>query len=1150
MPLSAYPLRRTGIFAICLLLLVGYGIPSRDVAHASLATIDSQPAAIAPTATPISSSATLKTDRQTLIANATPVQPALPSPAITAISRHPATGTARFLRFAPGQINAISAQQPTITADAQALQQRGAAFWAQYGTHFGVAKPDETLRFANAVTDTGGNTHLTYRQFYENLPVFGGELRLHFNPQGIATAANGLYLPDIHLDPSPRVPVAEAQQQARQALYKVAGLTAEAATQLQLLQTTLVIFRSGVAQGVPGQNYLAYQIELSNASAAEQAATHVHTTLFIDAHTGTLIDHYSHIHEGLTRRIYNGYNNSFPAWQEGTDLPYTGDAATDVNRLASYSEDAYNLFYTLSSGTFDSWDGEGEVMTMVANHPSSCPNAAWTGQYTYFCAGVTSDDVVAHEWGHAYTQATHNLIYQWQPGALNEAYSDIWGELIDQLNGTGTDLPDTPRVDGSCTTPATSVRWLLGEDSSTGILRDLWMPTCYGDPGKVSDSQYWCSSADNGGVHFNSGVPNHAFALMVDGGSYNGQTVGALGTTKAAHIYWRAQTHYQTPYTNFADHADALEQSCSDLVGAPLATLDTDSTVVTTSAAVITAGDCAQVAAALAAVEMRAEPAQCGFTTSLDPETPALCTTGEQTDTLFFEDWEAGNSNWIIGTRDVANAATFDTPNWTLTTVLPDGRAGQSSYAVNSLAYGNCAADDDTGVRYLESPTLVAPATGASPRVAFDHWFSTETNYDGSNLKVQVNGGAWTIVPASAFRHNGYNGALMVQNNTNPMAGEASFHGVEAPDLGGTWGQSQVDLTGIVNPGDTFALRFEFGQDGCNGVTGWYVDDVRAYQCVSSATATPTLTPTAIPSATATPSATSTATAIPSHTSTSTATSAPATSTATETATATPMPTVTPTPTPTPTPTDSATGTPIPSSTSLPTATATFVPTTSPTVTTVGTLPATLTPTLVPTAVADSDADTIPDLDECGTDGICPDSDSDGKPDHIDIDSDNDGIVDGIEAYGVNGPGVTAAAVRAAPLDSDGDGLANYIDVDSDNDTVLDMVEAYDDNRDGFADRLPTGIDSDGDGLDDAYDTFFSTTPGPENAGGSNLILPNEGNGLPNWLNPDDDGDGIPTAEEVREGIVDENKNGIADYLEKPDNRIIQERTYLPLLYR
>ena len=57
-----------------------------------------------------------------------------------------------------------------------------------------------------------------------------------------------------------------------------------------------------------------------------------------------------------------------------------------------------------------------------------------------------------------------------------------------------------------------------------GAIRDMWNPTCYGDPGKVSDAEYYCRTDDSGGVHSNSGVVNHGYALLVDGGTYNGVT--------------------------------------------------------------------------------------------------------------------------------------------------------------------------------------------------------------------------------------------------------------------------------------------------------------------------------------------------------------------------------------------------------------------------------------------------------------------------------------------------------------------------------------------------------------------------------------------------------------------------------------------------
>ena len=67
--------------------------------------------------------------------------------------------------------------------------------------------------------------------------------------------------------------------------------------------------------------------------------------------------------------------------------------------------------------------------------------AQWTGYYTRYCPGVAEVDIVAHEWGHALTQTTAGLVYLYQTGALNEAYSDILG------TGVVTNLYNTPNLD-------------------------------------------------------------------------------------------------------------------------------------------------------------------------------------------------------------------------------------------------------------------------------------------------------------------------------------------------------------------------------------------------------------------------------------------------------------------------------------------------------------------------------------------------------------------------------------------------------------------------------------------------------------------------------------------------------------------------------
>jgi hypothetical protein len=624
-------------------------------------------------------------------------------------------------------------------------------------------------------------------------------------------------------------------------------------------------------------------------------------------------------------------------------------------------------------------------MQSVNNDPRiNCPNANWNGVTTNYCNGVTADDVVAHEWGHAFTQYTHGLIYAYQSGALNESYSDIWGETVDFLNGQGTDSPDVVRPAGACSThttpipelvinnpnlgicaagaaafgpslattgpitdnlvlgddatapsstdactplvngaaiagnialvdrgggcaftvkvknaqdagavavvvadnvagpvagmagadptitipsiritlahgnllknaltqgpvnvtlrnkgagaPVDTYRWLVGEDATAfgGAIRDMWEPTCLQDPGKVSDAEYHCATSDGGGVHTNSGVPNHGFALLVDGGMYNGVTVSAIGLTKAAHLYWRAQSVYQTPTSDFDDHADALQASCADLIGQNLKSLGVTNTPTGPSGQAITAADCQAVTAMIAAVELRRDPTQqCNFTPMLDKNTPSLCGPEEKNPPVVYEEgFEDGLAGWTLSNQ--GSFSGWPNLNWAADNSLPGGRSGSAAFAADPDE-GNCdlGAGDISGVMRLESPSIHIPSAGQkSPRLTFEHYVATEFQFDGGNVKVSINGGAYQVVPASAFSFNPYNTTAPPLQPTNPLAGQPGFSGTDGGQVTGSWGQSQVDLSAMgVKPGDRIKIRFDFGIDGCAGIDGWYVDDVKVRTC-------------------------------------------------------------------------------------------------------------------------------------------------------------------------------------------------------------------------------------------------------------------------------------------------------------------------------
>jgi cysteine-rich repeat protein len=717
-------------------------------------------------------------------------------------------------------------------------------FLAEHAAAFGLKDAEIDLDLVSENTDQFGYSHTRYRQLHNGIAVFGAELRSHFDRSGRLVAINASTVPITALDPSPHLAADQATRIAE--AYVLQSMSPDRRHGLlRGLEPQLVVFRTGLVQGVVGRNHLAYFVEVIDEHRS------VREFVIVDARNGKVLDRIEGIQHGLDRKIYaGGLAPEYLVWEEGDALPYEGFDEDGINDLITYAEDSYNLFATLSGGTYLSFDGLDATMLSVFDDPAIfCffgPNASWNGVSTGYCSGTTADDVVAHEWAHAYTEYTHGLIYQWQPGALNESYSDIFGEIIDHLNGGGTDLPGGLRSadGGACSAyqpyaagPDDSVRWLVGEDAYAfdGAIRDMWRPECFDDPGRVGSSDYWCSSDDGGGVHTNSGVPNHAFALLVDGGTSNGQTITGIGLTRAAQIYWYAMTTYQGPATDFADHADALEASCAALIGFDLPALSTDTATASGSGISISQAHCDELSEAIAAVELRSEPTRCGFQPILEHDPPQLCAGLGAKHAVSLTDWESGLQSWTAGTRSVVNPGTFSTPDWAVVGSLPNDRAGLAAFVENYRG-GDCDTDVEAGVLYLESPEISLPADLEVARVAVNHWVATEALYDGGNLKISVNGGGYTMIPRTAFDVGPYNDTLailtpLLELNDNPLAGEDAFTGTDGGQPSGSWGASHVNLFGIAGAGDSIRLRFEFGIDGCGGVDGWFVDEVEVYWC-------------------------------------------------------------------------------------------------------------------------------------------------------------------------------------------------------------------------------------------------------------------------------------------------------------------------------
>lgn len=708
----------------------------------------------------------------------------------------------------------------SVTLKSTDAKTKASEFLAENFRAFNLRSAND-LVLLDETTDNYGLKNVTYRLQYQGIPVYDGLLKFHFNAKEELSSINGNSISIAKLNTVPDITAAEAEIIARDMVTKQ-DLN-KSNTPLQTAKTNLIIFPKNLMQGGIVTPYLAYQIEVTNKK-------DVREYIFINAHTGELVEQFTGIHP-IDRKLYETNTTATNLkWKEGDAFPGTL-SSWQQNEVVT-SEHVYNFF----KNTFGyvSYDAADHTMITVNNDPTiSCPNARWNGTYAGYCDGTATDDVIAHEWGHAYTEYTSGLIYQYQSGALNESYSDVWGETIDLINNymdEGENL--SVRTTTAC---SGSLRWKVGEDATSfgGAIRDMWNPNCNGDPAKVLDAaNYYCGTADSGGVHTNSGVTNHLYALLVDGGTYNGYTMTGMGFVKAAHLWWRAQKNYLTATSDFANFADALEASANDLIGVNLQGLSTTVTPAGLTGLSITSADVQNVKNGILAVQLRTSPAtQCNYTPLLAQSAPSLCASATN-NPLFKEDWENGLGNWTV-TNVPTKPSTWEARDWTIKSNLPKSRPGKAIFAIDPIN-GDCASNLQNGILRLESPTITMPTfTSGKYEMAFNHYVATESTWDGGNIKYSLNEGSWTLVPVTAFTYNGYNSTLDgTSSNDNPLKGQRAFTGTDGGSLGGSWGQSVIDLSKLgVTSGSKIKFRFEMGTDGCNGVEGWYLDELYVYNC-------------------------------------------------------------------------------------------------------------------------------------------------------------------------------------------------------------------------------------------------------------------------------------------------------------------------------
>ncbi len=486
----------------------------------------------------------------------------------------------------------------------------------------------------SAVSDELGQTHIRLDQTYRGLRIFEGEaivaLAGENEPHGlISELRSGIDLPT-----QPTLSGSDALGIVRSELNPQGDYAREPAVELMIFPRVVESERAQRLRGPQGElnaedverkvrGYaLAYHVhtELENGAAETQ-----HTDFMVDAHSGEILKRWSTLHtaasKGTGKSQYSG------STELGTDSATSGFELRDVARAMNIT--TYNLNHGTSgtgtvfadadntwgdgknyvSGgsttgdngqtagvdahfgtekTFDYYqavhgrngiDGAGKATYNRVHYSSNYDNAFWSDGCFCMTYGdgrsltvLTSLDVAGHEMTHGVTSRTANLTYSGESGGLNEAMSDIMGAAAESWVASGGGMGGNP---ATWTTSANT--WKIGEDVAGLLFASIGALRLMNDPTKDNMSKDYYpernmpGSADNGGVHTNSGIGNLAYYLATMGGKHprakTSVEVKGIGIDKATRIFYLADTMLFTDKTTFQEARYATAKAAELLYG-------------------------------------------------------------------------------------------------------------------------------------------------------------------------------------------------------------------------------------------------------------------------------------------------------------------------------------------------------------------------------------------------------------------------------------------------------------------------------------------------------------------------------------------------------------------------------------------------------
>ncbi|SNT28336.1 Por secretion system C-terminal sorting domain-containing protein [Ekhidna lutea] len=457
------------------------------------------------------------------------------------------------------------------------------------------------LAFAKKVRDKIGYEHLKYSQKFKGYEVLGGEMIFHCK-DGVVKTATGKVIQNLHVNTDPQLSEKQALEIAMKKIGAETYMWQNLENEKYLKQfsndpnTTyfpegkLVISQKGYNANAPFA--LVYQFDIY----AEAPIGKYNVE--IDAITGEIVNFYNKLHltasTGQGNTLYDGAvdidtelnvdeyslsdltrGDGIHTYNMGNGTNYAsatpfidsdGDFIDENQRtgVSAHYGAAATYDYFFNSFGRNSYDNSGAAINSFVHYSSNYFNAFWDGSRMTYGDGdgvtataLVSLDIVGHEITHAVTQHSANLVYAYESGALNESFSDIFGQSVEFE-----------------TFPATA-SWNLADQIYTdgiSMIRSMSDPNSQGDPDTYQGNNWEFGDFDNGGVHINSGVMNYWYFLLVDGGigtNDNGYAydVPSIGRSAAEQIAYRNLTVYLTSTSQYVDARVGSELAAIDLYG-------------------------------------------------------------------------------------------------------------------------------------------------------------------------------------------------------------------------------------------------------------------------------------------------------------------------------------------------------------------------------------------------------------------------------------------------------------------------------------------------------------------------------------------------------------------------------------------------------